>query len=88
MIARPLLAAAALLACAASALAQDRSDIIVPPALRAHVTVTAEIVRVGDVIDHAGAAAGIAIYRAPEPGTTGTPCACISAFALATSGLA
>ena len=76
MIARPLLIAAALLACAASALAQDnrqeKTEIIAPPALRAHVVVTADIVRVGDVIDHAGAAAGIAIYRAPEPGTTGT----------------
>jgi len=39
--------------------------------LRANVSVTTDIVRIGDVIDNAGAAAKIAIYRAPDPGTTG-----------------
>jgi flagella basal body P-ring formation protein FlgA len=42
------------------------------PLLRADVKVTGDVVRVGDVIDNAGSAAQIAIYRAPEPGTTGT----------------
>src|SRR5215813_11519708 len=72
MIARPLLLAAALLALATGAFAQDKSDVIASPVLRANVVVTSDIVRVGDVIDNAGAAARIAIYRAPDPGTTGT----------------
>jgi flagella basal body P-ring formation protein FlgA len=40
--------------------------------LRASVTVAGEVVRIGDVIDNAGPAAQIAIYRAPDLGTTGT----------------
>ena len=75
MIARSLLIAAALLACATSALAQDKSqksEVIAAPALRANVVVSSDIVRIGDVIDNAGPAAKIAIYRAPDPGTTGT----------------
>jgi flagellar basal body P-ring formation protein FlgA len=76
MIARPLLIAAALLVSVQSALAQDKgqekSDVIASPILRANVVVTSDIVRVGDVIDNAGPAARIAIYRAPDPGTTGT----------------
>jgi flagella basal body P-ring formation protein FlgA len=47
-------------------------DTIATPTLRANVTVTSDVVRVGDVVDHAGAAAQIAIYRAPDPGTTGS----------------
>jgi flagellar basal body P-ring formation protein FlgA len=78
MIARPLLMAFALLACATSALAQekdksqDRNEIIAAPVLRANVVVTSDIVRIGDIIDNAGPAARIAIYRAPDLGTTGT----------------
>ena len=76
MIIRPLLLAAALLALAGSAGAQDkrqdRNDVIPPPVLRANVVVTSDIVRIGDVIDNAGPAGKIAIYRAPDPGTTGT----------------
>src|SRR5690242_4938791 len=72
MIARSLLLAAALLAFTASAFAQDKSEVIASPALRANVVVTTDIVRIGDVIDNAGSAAKIAIYRAPDPGTTGT----------------
>ena len=71
MIARPLLLAAALLA-AAPASAQSRDDVIAAPVLRANVTVTSDLVRIGDVIDNAGSAAQIAIYRAPDLGTTGT----------------
>ena len=40
--------------------------------LRANVTVSGDIVRIGDVIDNAGSAAQIAIYRAPDLGTTGS----------------
>ena len=73
MIARPLLIAAALLALATGAFAQDKgkSEEIATPVLRANVSVTSDVVRIGDVIDNAGAAAQIAIYRAPDPGTTG-----------------
>jgi len=45
---------------------------ITPPVLRANVNVSSDIVRIGDVIDNAGAAGGIAIYRAPDLGTTGS----------------
>lgn len=71
MIARSLLFAAALLA-ATPASAQSRDDVLATPALRANVTVSADIVRIGDVIDNAGPAGNIAIYRAPDLGTTGT----------------
>ena len=69
MMLRSLLIAAALLAPHAVR-AQD--DVIAAPTLRANVSVASDIVRIGDVIDNAGAAAQIAIYRAPDLGTTGT----------------
>jgi flagella basal body P-ring formation protein FlgA len=52
--------------------AHDGDDAIMSPVLRANIVVTGELVRIGDVIDHAGSAAQIAIYRAPDLGTTGT----------------
>src|SRR3954462_13693212 len=73
MIARTFLIAIALLAASTAAVAQTRDDIIATPALRASVTVTGDLVRIGDVIDNAGSAAQIAIYRAPDLGTTGSP---------------
>jgi flagella basal body P-ring formation protein FlgA len=73
MLARSLLLAATILTATTVALsAQTRSDIIAPPALRANVNVTSDIVRIGDVIDNAGSAAQIPIYRAPDLGTTGS----------------
>ena len=70
---RPCLLATALLAAnAATAFGQDRDDAITAPVLRANVTVSGDIVRIGDVVDNAGSAAQIAIYRAPDLGTTGT----------------
>src|ERR1700712_4268133 len=73
---RSLVLAAALLAASASvAIAQSRfeqADIIAAPALRATVQVSSDIVRIGDLIDNAGSAAQIAIYRAPDLGTTGS----------------
>lgn len=76
MMVRSLLIATALLtATTAAALAQGapaHDDAILAPVLRAKVVVTGELVRVGDVIDNAGAAAQIAIYRAPDLGTTGS----------------
>ena len=73
MTARSLLLAAALLAAApVTALAQASEDTIAAPVLRASVTVESEVVRIGDVIDNAGTSAQIAIYRAPDLGTTGS----------------
>src|SRR5438067_1402800 len=78
MFARTLLIATALLATSVAAtftqkaLAQTRDDVIAVPALRANVTVAGDIVRIGDLIDNAGIAAQIAIYRAPDLGTTGS----------------
>lgn len=51
--------------------AQAADDIIAAPTLRASVTVTADVVRVGDLIDNAGSAALIPVYRSPDLGTTG-----------------
>ncbi len=70
MNARSLAIAATLLTIAAS-LAQAREDTITPPALRAEVMVESDIVRVGDMVENAGSAAQIAIYRSPDLGTTG-----------------
>src|SRR5216683_1179123 len=75
MTLRSLLLAAALLAAAstaASAQAQVSDDVIAAPVLRASVNVTGDVVRIGDVIDNAGTSAQIAIYRAPDLGTTGS----------------
>ena len=86
MAVRSLFVAAALLAVSAPALAANdaapasvtlasaiqTATAIPVPVLRAAVSVTSDVVRIGDVIDNAGTAAQIAIYRAPDPGTTGT----------------
>jgi flagellar basal body P-ring formation protein FlgA len=71
MNARSLILAAALLA-AVAPFAQAGDDTIAAPVLRAQVTVESDIVRVGDMIENAGTAAQIAIYRSPDLGTTGT----------------
>ena len=42
------------------------------PVLRAQANVTGDVVRIGDLIDNAGIVANVAIFRAPELGTTGT----------------
>jgi flagella basal body P-ring formation protein FlgA len=85
MATRSVLVAIALLAASAPALAANdaapsrvalasaiQAAAAIPvPLLRADVKVTGDVVRIGDVIENAGSAAQIAIYRAPEPGTTG-----------------
>ena len=53
-------------------MAQSSEDVIATPALRASVTVSSDVVRIGDILDNAGTAALIAIYRAPDLGTTGS----------------
>ena len=73
MTMRSLLLAGALLAAGcAAALAQSSEDVIATPVLRASVTVSSDVVRIGDILDNAGTAALIAIYRAPDLGTTGS----------------
>jgi flagellar basal body P-ring formation protein FlgA len=68
-----LLATALLAATSTAAFAQQVSDdVIAAPVLRASVNVTGDVVRIGDVIDNAGTSAQIAIYRAPDLGTTGS----------------
>lgn len=42
------------------------------PALRSDVLATSEIVRIGDLVDNAGAAASIPVFRAPDLGQTGS----------------
>jgi flagella basal body P-ring formation protein FlgA len=69
---RSLLIASALLAATAGfAAAQPEQDVTAGPVLRASVTVSSDIVRIGDVVENAGTAAQIAIFRAPDLGTTG-----------------
>jgi flagellar basal body P-ring formation protein FlgA len=73
MIFRSVLLATALLAATAiAAFGRDGDDAIAPPVLRANVAVANDVVRIGDIIDNAGTAAQIAIYRAPDLGTTGS----------------
>src|SRR3954452_19331068 len=67
-----VLATALLALQAGAALAQRSDDAIAAPVLRASITVSGELVRIGDVVENAGTAAQIAIYRAPDLGTTGT----------------
>ena len=62
---RTLLAIAIVLLSASSAVAQTT------PTLRANVSVSGELVRVGDFIDNAGDLAQIPLFRAPDLGTTG-----------------
>src|SRR5262245_3237829 len=42
------------------------------PALKRHATVTGEIVRIGDLIENAGAVTEIPIFRSPDLGQTGS----------------
>src|SRR5882724_8932974 len=78
MIARALFLATALIAASsAAAVAQTQEtfanrNVIAAPVLRSNVQVSGDIVRIGDIIDNAGSAAQIAIYRAPDLGTTGS----------------
>lgn len=69
MIRATLATISTLLALALPAAAAD--DFIAAPTLRASVTVTSDVVRIGDLIDNAGSAALIPVYRSPDLGTTG-----------------
>lgn len=67
-----LIAAAVLAGLSGPALAQSERDGLSSPVLRANITVSSDVVRIGDVIENAGTAAQIAIFRAPDLGTTGS----------------
>lgn len=64
---------AVLLALTAPAAAQVTGSLgPVSPLLKRSVTVASDVVRIGDLIDNAGAGAHIPIFRAPDLGTAGT----------------
>ncbi len=64
---RPMVAIFALVfALGGPALAQTAA-----PALKASVTVTSDVVRIGDLVENAGPVADVPIFRAPDLGTTG-----------------
>ena len=67
---RTLTAAALLAAAATMAMAQRAAP--ARPSLKHDVTVTSGVVRIGDLIENAGVVANVAIFRAPDLGTTGT----------------
>src|ERR1700744_3321201 len=69
---RSILMTALLLAACTVAHGQDKGDALAGPVLRAQVNVEGDIVRIGDMIDNAGSASQIAIYRSPDLGTTGS----------------
>jgi flagella basal body P-ring formation protein FlgA len=72
MFVRSMLVTALLAAVSSAALAQENEDTIAAPVLRAQVTVEGDVVRIGDMVENAGSASQIAIYRSPDLGTTGT----------------
>lgn len=63
--------AAAALALSTPALAQVTAALD-RPTLRAEATVIGKVVRIGDLIEHAGIVANVPIFRAPDLGSTGT----------------
>lgn len=85
---RRLLALAALgaaLAAAAPDLARAQSA---PPVLRDQVVVHGDLVTLGDIFENAGAAAKVAVFRAPDLGTQGVVAAARVAEAAERHGLA
>jgi flagellar basal body P-ring formation protein FlgA len=64
---RHVVTLALLAAFGSSAASQDAA-----PKLRELVTVTGDVVRIGDLIENAGATSNVAIFRAPDLGHTGT----------------
>jgi flagella basal body P-ring formation protein FlgA len=68
MIRNVILVVAAVAALGGSAAAADQER----PKLRAEATVTGDIVRIGDLVDHAGIVAKVPIFRAPDLGSTGS----------------
>lgn len=61
-----------ILAIGGPAVAQSSAPIVPPmPTLRHTATISGDLVRIGDLIENAGAAADTAIFRAPDLGETG-----------------
>src|SRR5664280_2233942 len=69
MIRKLIVAATALLALGAAAAAAPDQE---RPKLKPEATVTGNIVRIGDLVEHAGIVAMVPIFRAPDLGSTGT----------------
>jgi flagellar basal body P-ring formation protein FlgA len=69
MIRKLTIATAALLALGAAAAAAPAPE---HPKLKAEAIITGGIVRIGDLVDHAGIIARVPIFRAPDLGVTGT----------------
>ncbi len=69
---KTILTLALLLVIPAAAAAQTAGDTPLAPALKQNVIVTNDLVRIGDLVENAGASAQIAIFRAPDLGSTGT----------------
>src|SRR5437016_1140706 len=67
-----LLATVLAVSIATPARTQDFSEVPQAPTLRPQVLVSGDVVRIGDVVDNAGAYAEIAIFRSPDLGTTGS----------------
>ena len=70
MIGKLAIATAALLALGAVAAAAEPAP--EHPKLKAEAVITGGIVRIGDLVDHAGIIANVPIFRAPDLGVTGT----------------
>lgn len=68
MIRNLILITAAIAGLSTSATAADQER----PKLKAEATVTGDIVRIGDLVDHAGVIAKVPIFRAPDLGSTGS----------------
>lgn len=68
----PLMASALVAGLSGVAFGQSGQDGPASPVLRANITVSSDVVRIGDVIENAGSASQIAIFRAPDLGTTGS----------------
>jgi len=66
MIRKLIVSAATMLALGSSASADQEH-----PKLKAEATVTGGIVRIGDLVEHAGIVAKVPIFRAPDLGSTG-----------------
>jgi len=66
------LAFAALAALAWTACASAQSLEPLHPQLKADATVTGPVVKIGDLVENAGIIANVAIFRAPDLGSTGT----------------
>jgi flagella basal body P-ring formation protein FlgA len=60
------------LAVLAAPAAAQRIDTRATSFLKREITVTGDLVRIGDFIENAGAKANVAIFRAPDPGETGS----------------